>query len=87
MKRDPDTLLPEGSHIVADVKPKPPMAMLGHVTSSYRSPTLGRTIALALLADGRARHGQTMSVQPMHGPALRARIVAPAFLPDDGAPA
>jgi sarcosine oxidase subunit alpha len=87
LSEDPDTLLPEGSHIVAGVKPKPPMAMLGHVTSSYRSPNLGRTIALALLADGRARHGQTMSVQPMHGPALRARVVAPAFLPDDGAPA
>lgn len=33
--------------------------MLGHVTSSYHSPALGRPFALALVADGRARIGET----------------------------
>ena len=39
-----------------------PMPMLGHVTSSYMSPNLGRSIALALLADGRGRIGETLYV-------------------------
>ena len=36
------------------------MPMLGHVTSSYHSPALGRPFALALVADGQARKGQTL---------------------------
>ena len=39
---------------------EPPVPMLGHVTSSYRSAALGRTFALALLADGRERHGEVV---------------------------
>ena len=81
---NPDILLPEGSHIVAEVKPKPPMAMLGHVTSSYRSPNLGRTFAMALLANGRERLGETVTIKPLDGPAIRARVVEPHFLPDGG---
>ena len=34
--------------------PSRPVPMLGHVTSSYHSPALGRPFALALVADGRA---------------------------------
>ena len=34
------TILPEGSHIVEKALKQPPMKMLGHVTSSYYSPTL-----------------------------------------------
>ena len=36
----------------------PPMPLIGHVTSSYASPVLGRSIALAMVADGRARIGR-----------------------------
>lgn len=58
---DPDTLLPEGCQLVADaILPPPPVPMIGHVTSSYRSVTLGRTIALALVRDGRNRAGETI---------------------------
>ncbi len=35
---DPNEVLEEGAQIVAEVKKKPPMDMLGHVTSSYYSP-------------------------------------------------
>ncbi|GAA3148579.1 hypothetical protein GCM10017687_77310 [Streptomyces echinatus] len=37
-----------------------PVPMLGHVTSSYHSPALGRPFALALVAGGRARIGETL---------------------------
>ncbi|MEU6251217.1 ATP-binding cassette domain-containing protein [Streptomyces sp. NPDC047043] len=58
------TRLPEGTQLVApDVPLTPeagPVPMLGHVTSSYHSPALGRPFALALVADGRARIGETL---------------------------
>jgi sarcosine oxidase subunit alpha len=49
--------------------------MLGHVTSSYHSAALGRSIAMAVIADGRARDGQVIHV-PMPGRSIRARVVA-----------
>ncbi|MDC0768928.1 sarcosine oxidase subunit alpha family protein [Streptomyces sp. HD] len=59
---DGTTRLPEGAQLVApDVTLETvPVPMLGHVTSSYHSPALGRPFALALVADGRARIGQTL---------------------------
>ncbi|MGJ6963732.1 2Fe-2S iron-sulfur cluster-binding protein [Streptosporangium sp. G11] len=60
---DPDVLLPEGSHLVdTDRLPEPPVPMLGHVTSSYRSAALGRTFALALVSGGRERVGERLYV-------------------------
>jgi sarcosine oxidase subunit alpha len=47
------------------------MTMLGHVTSAYWSDALGRSIALAVVADGRARMGQTLHV-PMADRTLTA---------------
>ena len=40
LTEDPNEVLEEGAQIVAEVKKKPPMDMLGHVTSSYYSPNL-----------------------------------------------
>ncbi|WP_433257032.1 2Fe-2S iron-sulfur cluster-binding protein [Streptosporangium sp. CA-135522] len=60
---DPGRLLPEGAHLVAgDRLPEPPVPMLGHVTSSYRSAALGRTFALALVSGGRERVGERLYV-------------------------
>jgi sarcosine oxidase subunit alpha len=58
---DPDTVLPEGVALVAaaDIGPLP-AAMIGHVTSSYHSASLGRSIALAVVQDGRALIGKTV---------------------------
>jgi sarcosine oxidase subunit alpha len=59
---DRTTRLPEGTQLVApDVSLETvPVPMLGHVTSSYHSQALGRPFALALVADGQARKGQTL---------------------------
>jgi sarcosine oxidase subunit alpha len=66
---DPELLLPEGTQLVATADlPGPPVPMLGHVTSSYRSPTLGRTFALAMVKDGRALDGRTIYAALRDGP-------------------
>lgn len=63
---DPAVVLEEGAALVLDeqvldgILPAPPVPMVGHVTSSYRSASLGRGIALALLRSGRDRHGETV---------------------------
>jgi sarcosine oxidase subunit alpha len=57
---DGRTLLPEGAQLVLEDTGEIPMPLAGHVTSSYHSPTLGRTFALAMLAGGHAMHGRTV---------------------------
>ena len=66
LTQDPEEVLPEGAQVVEVLKPKPPMAMLGHVTSSYYSPSIGRSIAMALVKGGHGRKGQTLQV-PLAG--------------------
>jgi sarcosine oxidase, subunit alpha len=58
---DRDALLVEGCQLVAAATlPEPPVPMLGHLTSSYRSASLGRTFALAMVKAGRSRIGETI---------------------------
>ncbi|MGC0316563.1 sarcosine oxidase subunit alpha family protein [Kitasatospora acidiphila] len=70
---DPAVLLPEGAQLVADAEVAPPTRALGHVTSSYRSAALGRTFALALVAGGRERLGETVYA-PLPGGVIAATI-------------
>lgn len=58
--------------------------MLGHVTSSYPSATLGGTFALALLANGRHRIGETV-LAPLPGRTVAAAVTAPIFYDPEGA--
>jgi sarcosine oxidase subunit alpha len=58
--------------------------MIGHVTSSYRSPSLDRPIALAMVVRGRERHGQTI-FSPLPGSTIRAEVVPPVFYDQEGA--
>jgi sarcosine oxidase subunit alpha len=60
------------------------MRMIGHVTSSYASAALGRSVALAMLAGGRARVGETLFV-PMPGRDIRVKVTAPVFYDPQGA--
>ena len=75
---NPDKVLPEGGQIVEQVLPRPPMQMIGHVTSSYWSETLGRSIALAVLVNGRARIGSTVQLALLDG-TTSARVTEPVF--------
>jgi sarcosine oxidase, subunit alpha len=83
LTEDPQEVLPDGAYAVAEVRPKPPMAMLGQVTSSYWSPTLKRSIAMALIQNGRARLGEMLSF-PLADKVVRARVVEPTFYDKEG---
>ena len=76
-------LLEEGAQIVADANASVPMTMLGHVTSAYWSETLGRPIALALVAGGRALSGRMLYV-PMPDRTIAVRVSEPIFYDRSG---
>jgi sarcosine oxidase subunit alpha len=82
---DPGVLLPEGSQVVeAATLPEPPVPMLGHVTSSYRSAELARTFALALVKAGRTRIGQTLHV-PVGEALVPVEVTDPVLVDPEGA--
>ena len=75
---NPKLVLEEGMQIVEQAGGKPPLTMIGHVTSSYASPTLGRSIALAMVSGGRGRLGQTLYAARPGGDAP-VSVVSPVF--------
>src|ERR1700719_3104053 len=82
--RNSGTVLEEGAQVAAKAGQRPPMALIGHVTSSYASSVLGYPIALALVAGGRARMGQTLYI-PMPGGDLPVEVTSPVFYDPTGA--
>jgi sarcosine oxidase subunit alpha len=81
---DPQVVLEEGAQIVATPGQRAPMKMIGHVTSSYHSAVLGRSIALAVVRGGRARIGETLYV-PMPGSEIAVRVTGTVFYDTEGA--
>jgi sarcosine oxidase subunit alpha len=75
---DGRTILEEGAQVAAKPGQKPPMELIGHVTSSYSSSVLGFPIALALVAGGRARMGQHLFV-PMPDGDIEVEVTSPIF--------
>ena len=83
LTEDESEVLPEGAQIVVEPRPTPPMEMIGHVTSSYYSANMGRSIALALIRSGRSRIGESVFA-PLPGKRVMARIVEPVFFDPEG---
>jgi len=81
--KDPMTVLEEGAQIVANPNQPKPMTMLGHVTSSYWSENLGKSIAFALVAGGRARKGETLYV-PMPDKTIAVEVTDMVFFDKEG---
>ena len=80
---DPRALLPEGAQLVLEDAGEIPMPLAGHVTSSYRSPALGRTFALAMLAGGRELHGRTVFA-PLPRGTVACTVASPIPYDPDG---
>jgi sarcosine oxidase subunit alpha len=81
---NPAIALEEGAQVTDSASPPIGSSALGHVTSSYMSPALGRPIALALVAAGRSRMGAKLHV-PMPGRAVSVTVVGPVFYDKEGA--
>ena len=81
---DPSEVLEEGEQLVQTVTPEPPMAMIGNVTSSYTSPSVGRAFALATVNGGRARHGQKVYAPKVDGRTVACTITSPVFFDPEG---
>jgi sarcosine oxidase subunit alpha len=80
----PDAVLPEGAQLVEKVENKPVMTMLGHVTSSYHSPNVGRSIAMALIKGGRARMGEKLYAPLADGKVLTCTVTDTVFFDKEG---
>ncbi|MEX0583909.1 MAG: aminomethyltransferase family protein, partial [Sneathiella sp.] len=78
-----EEILPEGAQLVFDPNAVKPMPMVGHVTSSYYSATLGRSIALALVKGGHHRKGEKIFA-PLDSHNVTAQIVDPVFYDKEG---
>ena len=78
-------VLPEGVQLVADANNlEPPVAMIGHVTSSYYSSCLGHSIALALVKGGHSKMGDKVYAPLADGRILVAEICDPVFYDPKG---
>ena len=74
---DPKVVLEEGAQIVSELN-KSPVEMLGHVTSSYFSPNLNKSIALAVVRGGKDMMGKKLFI-PMEDKTINVTVSNPVF--------
>jgi sarcosine oxidase subunit alpha len=80
---DAAEVLVEGAQLVETPPSRPPATMVGHVTSSYMSPNVGRSIALAMVKNGRERVGGRLFAA-MENKAIPVSVVRPVFFDPEG---
>ena len=86
LTEDPREVLPDGAHATEGGRNRYGQEnMIGHVTSTYFSPTLDHSIAMALIKGGAGRMGETLSFPVSAEKTIRARVVDPVFLDKEGA--
>ena len=83
LTEDPSMVLEEGAQIVPTAEYVIPTKSYGYITSAYFSANLNRSIALALVAAGRARIGQRLFVA-MPDSSISVQIVHPVFIDPQG---
>jgi sarcosine oxidase subunit alpha len=84
LSADKNFVLPEGSQILAEPSNEAIASMIGHVTSSYFSPILQRSIAFALIKGGQDKMGQEVSISLANGRNLAAKISSLVFYDAEG---
>lgn len=82
--RDPLVVLPEGAQAVASPQQPVPMDLLGHVSSSYWSANLNRSIAMGFIKGGLQRMGETVFYPLADGRVVEAEICSPVFIDPKG---
>ncbi|RDJ98211.1 sarcosine oxidase subunit alpha family protein [Paraburkholderia lacunae] len=81
---DPRVTLTEGAQIVTTPATQGITPMLGHVTSSYISPIMKRSIALAVVKGGLDRMGQRVFVSMSGTRCVEAEVCSPVFYDPEG---
>ena len=84
LSSDNSTVLPEGTQLIEGPQAALPVPMCGHVTSSYMSACLGHPVAMALVAGGRDRKGETIYASLSGRSPLPVKIVSPVFYDPKG---
>ncbi|MDW8369593.1 MAG: sarcosine oxidase subunit alpha family protein [Geminicoccaceae bacterium] len=84
LPEDPHRLPEPGAQLVAEPVPQAGTKALGHVTSSARSATLARTIALGLVRGDHATPGTTLFATSA-GATVEVALAAPCFYDPEGA--
>ncbi|MGA7811941.1 sarcosine oxidase subunit alpha family protein [Caballeronia sp.] len=82
---DASFVVPEGSQIVAGPFSGDTAPMLGHVTSSYYSPILKRSIAMAVIKGGLDKIGESVMIPLAGGKQIPAKITSSVFYDSEGA--
>lgn len=88
LPEDPNVVLKEGAQLINSSDITPPVHMLGHVTSSYHSAFLGRSIAMGFVIDGikrRDEEGRNIVYAWAEGKAVKVKIVSSVFVDAEGA--
>ena len=74
----------EGQHVIEqknlNTPVKNPVKMLGHVTSSYFSPTLNHCVAMALIKAGNRKIGSQLYVSTTDSNTIPVEVVKPNFI-------
>lgn len=83
LPQDKDFVMAEGSAIIEANTDGDLPIFLGHVTASCYSPNLDRSIALALLKNGRQRHGDIVTVSGLEK-TVQAEVTKPVFIDAKG---
>ena len=82
---DPSVVLPDGCYAVdGESNSYGHKNMIGRVTSSYFSPTLERSIALALVENGPERMNEILDFPNLDGSVTKAAICDPVFFDKEG---
>ena len=71
--------LEEGQHIILNQNVETPIPMLGHITSSYHSPTLGHSFGLAVIKEGHSLIGKKAYTSTSDQKTIAVEIVKPIF--------
>ena len=74
----------EGQHVIEEedlnTPIKNPVKMLGQVTSSYFSPTLNHSVAMALIKGGNRKIGRQLFVSTSNLNTIAVEVVKPNFI-------
>jgi len=81
LTEDPNIVLEEGAQIVSKLNQKP-VEMLGHVTSSYFSPNLNKSIALAVVKNGKNMKGKKLFI-PMENKNINVTVSNTIFYDEE----